>query len=69
MGSSYIAMLTAFYVDNGPQLPIWNLLPGWAFWVLPTAVGAPLIWFAIHRRANIAGPERESRRSEKPTSA
>jgi uncharacterized membrane protein len=52
MGSSYVAMLTAFYVDNGPQLPIWNLLPDWAFWVLPTAVGAPLIWRAVRRRAN-----------------
>ena len=52
MGSSYIAMLTAFYVDNGPQLPIWSLLPDWAFWVLPTAVGAPLIWRAVRRRAS-----------------
>ena len=52
MGSSYIAMLTAFYVDNGPQLPIWNLLPDWAFWILPTAVGAPLIWRAVRRRAS-----------------
>jgi hypothetical protein len=52
MGSSYIAMLTAFYVDNGPHLPIWNLLPDWAFWVLPTAVGAPLIWWAARRRAD-----------------
>jgi hypothetical protein len=51
MGASYIAMLTAFYVDNGPQLPVWNLLPAWAFWVLPTAVGAPLIWRAVRRRA------------------
>lgn len=50
MGSSYVAMLTAFYVDNGPQLPIWNLLPPWSFWVLPTAVGAPLIWRAVRRR-------------------
>lgn len=52
MGSSYIAMLTAFYVDNGPQLPIWNLLPGWVFWVLPAAVGAPLIGWAVWRRTN-----------------
>ncbi|WP_243073707.1 hypothetical protein [Microbacterium sp. SS28] len=51
IGTSYIAMLTAFYGDNGPQLPIWSLLPGWAFWVLPTIVGAPIIWWAVHRRA------------------
>ncbi len=54
MGSSYIAMLTAFYVDNGPQLPIWSLLPAWVFWVLPTAVGAPLIWWAVRRRTEKA---------------
>jgi cytochrome bd-type quinol oxidase subunit 2 len=49
MGLSYIAMLTAFYVDNGPHLPLWNRLPGIAFWVLPTAVGAPLIAHALRR--------------------
>ncbi|WP_112274001.1 hypothetical protein [Lentzea terrae] len=27
MGGSYIAMLTAFYVDDGPRLPLWQLLP------------------------------------------
>lgn len=27
MGGSYILILTAFYVDNGPNLPLWNLLP------------------------------------------
>jgi uncharacterized membrane protein len=50
MGVAYIAMLTAFYVDNGPFLPLWNLLPAWAFWVLPTVVGAPIIAGAIVRR-------------------
>jgi uncharacterized membrane protein len=47
MGVSYIAMLTAFYVDNGPFLPVWNLLPDWAFWLLPSVVGAPLIARAL----------------------
>jgi hypothetical protein len=50
MGVSYIAMLTAFYVDNGPHLPIWNLLPLWDFWVLPALVGIPLILWAVWRR-------------------
>ena len=50
MGLSYIAMLTAFYVDNGPQLPVWELLPWWAFWLLPTVVGTPLIAIAVRRR-------------------
>lgn len=44
MGLSYILLLTAFYVDNGPNLPGWRLLPSVAFWVLPILVGAPLIW-------------------------
>ena len=35
MGTSYIVLLTAFYVDNGPKLPLWNLLPMLAFWILP----------------------------------
>jgi uncharacterized membrane protein len=51
MGISYVAMLTAFYVDNGPFLPLWNLLPAWMLWVIPSIVGAPLIARAIVRRA------------------
>jgi len=47
MGVSYVVLLTAFYVDNGPFLPIWNLLPAWSFWVI---VGAPIIVRAILRR-------------------
>jgi hypothetical protein len=27
MGGSYIALLTGFYVDNGPFLPLWDRLP------------------------------------------
>ncbi|MDP2306594.1 MAG: DUF2306 domain-containing protein [Pseudomonadota bacterium] len=49
MGTSYIAMLTAFYVDNGPQLPLWNRLPTAAFWLLPTIIGGPIIAFALIR--------------------
>jgi hypothetical protein len=49
MGGSYIVLLTAFYVDNGPQLPLWDRLPHWTYWVLPTVVGAPLIWRALRR--------------------
>jgi hypothetical protein len=50
MGLSYIAMLTAFYVDNGPHLPVWNLLPAWSFWFLPSVVGAPLLIRAVWKR-------------------
>jgi hypothetical protein len=53
MGGSYIALLTGFYVDNGPFLPLWNQLPHVTYWLLPSTVGAPLIWLALHRfRAN-----------------
>jgi hypothetical protein len=51
MGVSYTAMLTAFYVDNGPHLPVWDHLPTWAFWLLPSAIGAPLIARAVRRQA------------------
>ena len=50
MGISYIAMLTAFYVDNGPHLPLWNRLPVYALWLLPTCVGAPIIMRALRRK-------------------
>ncbi len=49
MGLSYILMLTAFYVDNGKNLPLWRELPQWVFWVLPGAVGAPIIICALFR--------------------
>lgn len=49
MSGSYIAMLTAFYVDNGPRLPLWQHLPPVTFWVLPAAVGLPLLARALHR--------------------
>lgn len=49
MGASYILMLTIFYLDNGPHLPIWKDLPHWAYWVLPSVIGIPLIWNALRR--------------------
>jgi hypothetical protein len=55
MGTAYVAMLTAFYVDNGPHLPLWDRLPDLAFWLLPSAVGAPVIVRAI-LRARQASP-------------
>ena len=55
MSTSYIAMLTAFYVDNGPHLPLWRLLPPVAFWLLPAAVGVPLLVRALRRFAVIRG--------------
>ena len=49
MGLSYVLMLIAFYVDNGKQLPIWKDLPLFAYWLLPLAVGVPLIVRALLR--------------------
>jgi len=47
MSLSYVIMLIAFYVDNGKQLPIWKNLPHFAYWLLPLAVAAPLLIWAL----------------------
>jgi hypothetical protein len=49
MCSSYVFMLTAFYVDNGKNLPLWRELPQWAFWVLPGLIGIPIIIHTLLR--------------------
>lgn len=49
MGIAYTAMLTAFYVDNGPHLPLWDRLPALSFWFLPSAIAAPIIIRALRR--------------------
>lgn len=49
MGIGYTAMLTAFYVDNGPHLRLWDRLPVRALWLLPSAIAAPLITRAVIR--------------------
>jgi hypothetical protein len=36
VGTSYIVLLTAFYVDNGPRRPLWDRLPVLAFWIVPS---------------------------------
>ena len=50
MGTSYILLMTGFYVDNGKNLPFWKLFPQWFFWVFPAVVGVPIIIYAL--RAN-----------------
>jgi uncharacterized membrane protein len=55
MATSYVAILTAFYVDNGPRLPLWKLLPPVTFWFLPSAVGLPLLLRALRRHTGRAG--------------
>jgi hypothetical protein len=51
MAASYILLLTAFYVDNGPHLPLWRSLPPLAFWLLPGLVGVPLVIWALRRHS------------------
>jgi uncharacterized membrane protein len=57
MALSYTAMLTAFYVDNGPRLPIWKLLPPVTFWFLPAAAGLPLLIRALHHHTATGHPQ------------
>ena len=56
MGCSYIVMLTAFYVDNGKSLPLWQELPQLAFWIIPAALGAPIIVYYLFRLPRLVGP-------------
>ena len=58
MATSYVAALTAFYVDNGPRLPLWRLLPPITFWFLPSAIGVPLVVWALvrHRGHRASSP-------------
>ena len=68
MGGSYIALFTGFYVDNGPQLPLWDRLPPWSYWVLPAAIGIPLTWWALRRfPAGISTPRAAGRAGSQPT--
>lgn len=47
MSSSYIFLLTAFYVDNGKNLPFWNQFSQLFFWLFPAVIGIPIIVFTL----------------------
>ena len=49
MGMSYVLLVTAFYVDNGKNLPLWRELPQAAFWILPGAIGLPIVLYVLLR--------------------
>jgi len=49
MGLSYVLLLIAFYLDNGPNLPLWRSLPIYTYWLLPSAVGIALVARAFIR--------------------
>lgn len=53
MSLSYVVLLTAFYVDNGPHLPVWDRLPAIAYWTLPSLAGLPLLVRAVRRHTRI----------------
>jgi hypothetical protein len=57
MGTSYVLLLVAFYVDNGKQLPIWKDLPPFTYWLLPIAIGIPLIVRALVCHPLVKHPE------------
>jgi len=61
MGGSYIALLTAFYVDNGKQLPLWDRLPTAAYWLLPGLIGVPIIHRAVRHAHGRRRPVRRDR--------
>jgi hypothetical protein len=63
MGMSYVVMLIAFYVDNGKQLPLWKDLPSFMYWLLPLAIGTPLIaravlWHPLARQSQLDDQKR-----------
>ena len=49
MGCSFIAMLTAFCVEEGESLPGLSGLPRLTYWFLPALVGGPFIVRALVR--------------------
>jgi hypothetical protein len=56
MGLSYIFLLTAFYVDNGKNLPLWKELPAIVLWLLPAVVGIPIIVRVLLRHPLLRQP-------------
>ena len=57
MGVSYVLLLTAFYVDNGKSLPFWKELPSIAYWLIPGAIGVPIICRALLRHPLVSRVE------------
>ncbi len=53
MGASYAVLITAFYVDNGPKLPLLDRLPAVAFWTLPSMIAALLLVRALRRYTHL----------------
>lgn len=60
MISSYVVLLTAFYVDNAHLIPGLNRLPTLMFWVAPSLIAIPFlvrsIWHFAPRSATLSTP-------------
>ena len=57
MGGSYIVLFTGFYVDNGNLLPGLKELPHAWYWVIPTLIGTPIVWWGLHRFTSRHSPD------------
>lgn len=66
MGASYILMLIAFYVDNGKFLPVWRDLPPLAYWLIPPAVGLPVMAWALLRHPLVRARRLRTRPAASP---
>jgi hypothetical protein len=53
MSLSYIVLLTAFYADNGPRLPLYDRLPVIVFWTVPSLVGLPVMARALGHHTHV----------------
>jgi hypothetical protein len=58
MAASYIILLTAFYVDNGKNLPLWRSLPHIAYWLIPSGFGLPIIFHVLRHHPLLQGEQR-----------
>jgi uncharacterized membrane protein len=62
MGSSYILLLTGFYVDNGKNLPFWNQFSQAFFYVFPASIWIPIIVYTLLKHPlNKAQPQRSAK--------
>lgn len=57
MAASYVLLLTAFYVDNGKNLPLWRHLPTIAYWLGPAAVALPIVAYTLLRHRLLRPPK------------
>jgi hypothetical protein len=56
MSLSYIVLLTAFYIDNGPKLPLWDRLPSIMFWLDHQSSACPSLAERSCARTSRCGP-------------